>query len=56
MSLIISGGYYIPGGRVVECWTGDPEVPGSNTDHSKNSLQCKYLTTDICNPELNTWK
>ena len=25
-------GTNIPGGTVVECWTEDPEVPGSNTN------------------------
>ena len=25
-------GTKIPGGTVVECWTEDPEVPGSNTN------------------------
>ena len=23
---------YIPGGTVVQCWTEDPEAPGSNTN------------------------
>ena len=45
-----------PGGTLVECWTEDPKVPGSNTDQDKtlSTVQINILPQIPLTPELNT--